>query len=61
MVVQLFPIFICANLQVLEIEFYNVKALYRRSQAYIETADYHLAEADIKKALEADPGNRYVC
>ncbi|XP_074379987.1 70 kDa peptidyl-prolyl isomerase-like isoform X3 [Apium graveolens] len=46
--------------KVLDIEFYNVKALYRRSQAYIETADYHLAEADIKKALEADPGNREV-
>ncbi|KAL1823273.1 hypothetical protein ACET3Z_010051 [Daucus carota] len=46
--------------KVLDTEFSNVKALYRRSQAYIETADYHLAEADIKKALEADPGNREV-
>ncbi|KAK1393508.1 Peptidylprolyl isomerase [Heracleum sosnowskyi] len=46
--------------KVLDIEFYNVKALYRRSQAYIEIADYQLAEVDIKKALEADPGNREV-
>lgn len=40
-------------------EFHNVKALYRRAQAYLRTADLHLAESDIKKALEADPHNRY--
>lgn len=45
--------------QVLEVEFYNVKALYRRAQAYIETKDFLLADLDIKKALEADPENRY--
>lgn len=41
-------------------EFHNVKALYRRAQAYLGTADLHLAESDIKKALEADPHNREV-
>ncbi|KAL6995332.1 peptidylprolyl isomerase, partial [Sarracenia purpurea var. burkii] len=46
--------------KVLEVECYNVKALYRRAQAYLETADLHLAELDIKKALEADPQNREV-
>ena len=44
--------------QVLDVEFYNVKALYRRAQAYMESYDYELAELDIKKALEADPQNR---
>ncbi|CAI9294082.1 unnamed protein product [Lactuca saligna] len=42
-------------IQVLDVEFYNVKALYRRAQAYMETYDYELTELDIKKALEADP------
>ncbi|PKI72460.1 hypothetical protein CRG98_007127 [Punica granatum] len=42
----------------LYIEFQNVKALYRRAQAYMETADLLLAEVDIKKALEVDPANR---
>ncbi|XP_059634219.1 peptidyl-prolyl cis-trans isomerase FKBP62-like isoform X3 [Cornus florida] len=46
--------------KVLDIELYNAKALYRRAQAYMETADLHLAELDITKALEADPHNRYV-
>ncbi|KAL7618986.1 hypothetical protein Lser_V15G00756 [Lactuca serriola] len=44
----------------LDVEFYNVKALYRRAQAYMETYDYELTELDIKKALEADPQNREV-
>ncbi|XP_010273186.1 PREDICTED: peptidyl-prolyl cis-trans isomerase FKBP62-like isoform X2 [Nelumbo nucifera] len=44
--------------KVLDIEFYNVKALYRRAQAYIETADLDFAELDVKKALEVDPQNR---
>jgi FK506-binding protein 4/5 len=43
---------------VLDIEFHNVKALYRRAQAYMEIADLISAELDIKKALEADPENR---
>ncbi|KAH7277622.1 hypothetical protein KP509_39G059500 [Ceratopteris richardii] len=46
--------------KVLELESCNVKALYRRAQAYIETADLDLAEVDIKKALEVDPTNRDV-
>lgn len=35
-----------------------MKALYRRAQAYMKTADLDLAQLDIKKALEADPQNR---
>ncbi|XP_009613898.1 peptidyl-prolyl cis-trans isomerase FKBP62-like isoform X2 [Nicotiana tomentosiformis] len=46
--------------KVLEIESCNVKALYRRAQAFMETADLHLAELDFKKALEIDPQNREV-
>ncbi|KAG6478260.1 hypothetical protein ZIOFF_061695 [Zingiber officinale] len=46
--------------KVLELESRNVKALYRRAQAYIQLADLDLAELDIKKALEIDPENRDV-
>ncbi|KAG7585289.1 FKBP-type peptidyl-prolyl cis-trans isomerase domain [Arabidopsis thaliana x Arabidopsis arenosa] len=46
--------------EVLDIEFQNVKALYRRAQSYIEVGDLISAEMDIKKALEADPENREV-
>lgn len=46
--------------KVLELESSNVKALYRRAQAYIQLADLDLAEFDIKKALELDPDNREV-
>ncbi|GAB2288797.1 70 kDa peptidyl-prolyl isomerase [Dionaea muscipula] len=46
--------------KVLEQDSRNVKALYRRAQAYIEQADLELAEYDIKKALEIDPNNRFV-
>ncbi|KAF5954610.1 hypothetical protein HYC85_007466 [Camellia sinensis] len=46
--------------KVLELESKNVKALYRRAQAYINLADLDLAELDIKKALEIDPNNRDV-
>ncbi|GMN35880.1 hypothetical protein TIFTF001_005588 [Ficus carica] len=46
--------------KVLDVEFQNVKALYRRAQAYMGTADLVLADLDIKKALEADPDNREV-
>nr|CAB3484222.1 unnamed protein product [Digitaria exilis] len=46
--------------KVLELESTNVKALYRRAQAYIELVDLELAELDIKKALEIDPDNRDV-
>jgi tetratricopeptide (TPR) repeat protein len=44
---------------VLELDSRNVKALYRRAQAYIHLVDLDLAEMDIKKALEIDPDNRY--
>ncbi|KAI4374419.1 hypothetical protein MLD38_012416 [Melastoma candidum] len=46
--------------KVLELESTNVKALYRRAQAYIQLTDFDLAEFDIKKALEIDPENRDV-
>ncbi|CAK8560210.1 unnamed protein product [Lathyrus sativus] len=43
-----------------KLESTNVKALYRRTQAYIQLTDLDLAELDIKKALEIDPNNRVV-
>lgn len=46
--------------KVLEVDGRNVKALYRRAQAYIQLVDLDLAEMDIKKALEIDPDNRDV-
>ncbi|XP_072992366.1 70 kDa peptidyl-prolyl isomerase-like [Typha latifolia] len=46
--------------KVLELDSRNVKALYRRAQAYIQLADLDLAELDIKKALEIDPDNKDV-
>ncbi|CAA7058905.1 unnamed protein product [Microthlaspi erraticum] len=46
--------------KVLEMDSRNVKAMYRRAQAYMETADLDLAELDIKKALEIDPYNKEV-
>ncbi|KGN57238.1 70 kDa peptidyl-prolyl isomerase [Cucumis sativus] len=46
--------------KVLELDSRNVKALYRRAQAYIQLVDLDLAERDIKKALEIDPDNRDV-
>ncbi|XP_022979737.1 peptidyl-prolyl cis-trans isomerase FKBP62-like [Cucurbita maxima] len=46
--------------KVLELDSRNVKALYRRAQAYIQLVDLDLAEQDLKKALEIDPENRQV-
>ncbi|KAJ9547980.1 hypothetical protein OSB04_020523 [Centaurea solstitialis] len=46
--------------KVLEVESRNVKALYRRAQAYMNVGDLDLAEVDIKRALEIDPDNRDV-
>ncbi|XP_077233863.1 70 kDa peptidyl-prolyl isomerase-like isoform X2 [Tasmannia lanceolata] len=46
--------------KVLDVESYNVKALYRRAQAYMGIFDLDLAELDVKKALEVDPQNREV-
>lgn len=42
----------------LDVEYHNVKALYRRAQAYMETGDLFAAESDIKRALGTDPQNR---
>lgn len=44
--------------QVLDLESTNVKALYRRAQAYVGTQDYDMAEWDVKKALDLDPDNK---
>eukprot|EP00271_Cylindrocystis_brebissonii_P015505 TRINITY_DN38413_c0_g1_i1.p1 TRINITY_DN38413_c0_g1~~TRINITY_DN38413_c0_g1_i1.p1 ORF type:complete len:597 (-),score=203.22 TRINITY_DN38413_c0_g1_i1:734-2524(-) len=44
--------------KVLETQSQNVKALFRRAQAYIGTADYDLAEWDLKKAMGIEPANR---
>ncbi|KAL8162931.1 hypothetical protein V2J09_014420 [Rumex salicifolius] len=44
--------------KVLEQDPSNVKALFRRSQAYMKTSELEKAEADIKRALEIDPNNR---
>lgn len=44
--------------QVLELEPLNVKALFRRSQAYLKTSELEKDEADIKRALTIDPNNR---
>ncbi|CAA0809064.1 Peptidyl-prolyl cis-trans isomerase FKBP65 [Striga hermonthica] len=46
--------------KILDIESCNVKALYRRAQAYIGVSELISAEADIKKALEVDPQEREV-
>lgn len=50
----------CVYVKVLEMDSRNVKALYRRAQAYIHLADLESAEFGIKKALEIEPDNRYV-
>ncbi|XP_042042379.1 peptidyl-prolyl cis-trans isomerase FKBP62-like isoform X2 [Salvia splendens] len=46
--------------EVLEVDANNVKALYRRAQAYTNLIEFELAKKDIKKALELDPNNRDV-
>ncbi|CAL5435287.1 unnamed protein product [Camellia sinensis] len=46
--------------KVLEVDPMNVKALFRRSQAYLRTSELEKAEADIKQALTIDPNNREV-
>ncbi|KAG6387543.1 hypothetical protein SASPL_152735 [Salvia splendens] len=45
--------------EVLEADANNVKALYRRAQAYINLVEFELAKKDIKKALEIDPNNMH--
>jgi Tfp pilus assembly protein PilF len=51
--------FFSALYQVIEHDPVNVKALYRRSQAYLKISELEKAEADIKTALTIDPNNRY--
>ncbi|KAK6127204.1 hypothetical protein DH2020_039047 [Rehmannia glutinosa] len=46
--------------KVLELDPYNVKALFRRSQAYMTTSDLEKAEEDINRALSIDPNNKDV-
>ncbi|GBG79509.1 hypothetical protein CBR_g29656 [Chara braunii] len=46
--------------KVLESDSQNVKALYRRAQAYMGADDLDLAEYDLKKATDIDPENRDV-
>lgn len=41
----------------LELEHNNIKALFRRGQAYYKVSDFDAAHADVKKALELDPSN----
>ncbi|OVA20352.1 Peptidyl-prolyl cis-trans isomerase [Macleaya cordata] len=43
--------------KVLKLEPSNIKALFRRAQAYMETTDLDLAELDLKKALVIDADN----
>ncbi|GMY19703.1 70 kDa peptidyl-prolyl isomerase-like [Fagus crenata] len=46
--------------KVLKHDPFNVKALYRRSQAYLKISELEKAEEDIKRALTSDPNNRDV-
>ncbi|XP_031281283.1 70 kDa peptidyl-prolyl isomerase-like [Pistacia vera] len=46
--------------KVIELDPSNVKALFRRSQAYMKTSELEKAEADMKRALAIDPDNRDV-
>eukprot|EP00244_Chara_vulgaris_P010927 TRINITY_DN5176_c0_g1_i4.p1 TRINITY_DN5176_c0_g1~~TRINITY_DN5176_c0_g1_i4.p1 ORF type:complete len:610 (+),score=211.38 TRINITY_DN5176_c0_g1_i4:296-2125(+) len=46
--------------KVMESDSQNVKALYRRAQAYMGIDDLDLAEYDLKKATDIDPENRDV-
>eukprot|EP00257_Ricinus_communis_P019949 XP_015579076.1 70 kDa peptidyl-prolyl isomerase [Ricinus communis] len=46
--------------KVLEQDPFNVKALFRRSEAYLKITELEKAEADINKALIIDPNNRDV-
>ncbi|KAK4392548.1 Peptidyl-prolyl cis-trans isomerase FKBP65 [Sesamum angolense] len=46
--------------KVLQLDPCNVKALFRRSQAYMRTSDLEKAEEDINRALAIDPNNKDV-
>ena len=47
--------------QVLEKDPSNVKALFRRAQAYAATQDFIEARQDLELAIKADPANRSAC
>ncbi|GMH40131.1 hypothetical protein BSKO_08035 [Bryopsis sp. KO-2023] len=44
--------------KVLEIDSYNVKALYRRAQAHMTREDFIESEQDIKQAIDLEPENK---
>ncbi|CAI9761199.1 unnamed protein product [Fraxinus pennsylvanica] len=44
--------------KVLELDSFNVKALFRRSQAYMSTSHLEKAEYDLNRALAIDPRNK---
>uniref|UniRef100_A0A2N9G3C8 Uncharacterized protein n=1 Tax=Fagus sylvatica TaxID=28930 RepID=A0A2N9G3C8_FAGSY len=46
--------------KVLKHDPFNVKALYRRSQAYLKISELEKADEDTKRALTSDPNNRDV-
>lgn len=46
--------------KVIEYDSCNVKALFRRAQAYLRINELENAEIDIRKALQVDPNNRDV-
>ncbi|XP_032238868.2 FK506-binding protein-like [Nematostella vectensis] len=46
--------------KVLQSEDTNIKALYRRAQAYLELDEIDKSREDIEKALQVDPGNTAV-
>ena len=48
-------------MQVLEKDPGNVKALFRRAQAYMLTQDYIEAKQDLDLALRPEPTNRCAC
>lgn len=47
-------------MQVLERDPGNVKALFRRAQAYMVTQDYIEARQDLNLAIKSEPTNRFV-
>ncbi|KAL8095194.1 hypothetical protein AgCh_036591 [Apium graveolens] len=46
--------------KVLDLDEFNVKALFRRSQAYLKMSELEKANNDLKRALVIDPDNRDV-
>ena len=45
--------------QVIDTDGFNMKALYRRAQAFMGLQEYIEADMDLKKGLETEPDNRY--